>query len=173
MNIVQFDEDVNAEHLETACRNEGKVTPLRFPEHFRGKKDFQVVPHLINRGNLIITGDRRFVEQWGVYISETHGGVVIVLDDDGVRRDFTTHSAQKILQRFKDAFCGWERMSWNNSIMWLQPSFLTVKHFRGMELISDALIDRRRRGWGRTLAKHLLRNARRKPSCDDGLGYLP
>ncbi|MEX2285581.1 MAG: hypothetical protein WD648_00750 [Planctomycetaceae bacterium] len=167
MNFVQFDEDVNASHLAQACISEGKVTPKRFPRHWCGSgiKDSQVISELIPRGNLILTSDLRFAEDWIEFVPDAHPGIAIIgLDEDDVRTA-TTHIIQSILAAFKADVPGWHLANWRNSIVIIRPRYIDIGHCESRKLVQDDFIDRQSADWIKRLSSKLDANSSRSTIC--------
>jgi hypothetical protein len=166
MNIVQFDEDVNADHLEEACREEGKVVPYRFPRRFRGNRtpDKQVIGDLLlAKGNLLLSGDLEFASRWIKHIPDAHAGIVMIGPETPID-SFGTHEVQEILARLKAGLEDWNTIAWNNSIVTVRPDRLEVQHAQAHALISDDLLYRSSPGWALRFKALLHANASRTSS---------
>jgi hypothetical protein len=162
MRRIQFDENINAVHLVDACRKEGLVEPLRFPKKRTGEgwKDPDVLAKLLPTGNLFLTLDARMTTDHSSHIPASHGGILVIAQDDDELGQMTSHKAQKILAGFKSVFPGWNEVPWNNSVVDLTPASVSVRHVEGGRLTVDCFADRRSDGWDMIVRDALRKNAR-------------
>ena len=162
MKIVQLDQEIDARHLVRACENEGKVTAYRLPTELKNKEDPDVLGALIPKGNPILSADWDFAHDWPAFIPNLHPGILIVGQDDDDPY-FDTHVGQRIVFDFKQSFPLWNVLAWDNSIVHIQPSYVTVWHCEDHRLVRDEMISRADDDWQERLEAHLAANARRTP----------
>lgn len=157
---IQLDEDINDRRIEKACAAEGLVQALRFPSNLKGMKDPKVFRALFPKGNVVVTTDRGFVSDHLDEFPDVHPGVVIVSFDDDAIPTMTTQAAQKIIRNFKADFPEWHQTEWQNSVVNISPSHLSVWHVDSGELISDLFSSRANDPWRERLTSVLILNAK-------------
>ncbi len=161
MRIVQLDQEINARHMVDACEREGKVKAYRLPASLKDEGDDVVLATLLPKGNPILSGDWDFAHDWPAFIPDLHPGIVIVGQDDDDPY-FDTHVGQKIVADFKREFPTWNTASWENSIVQIQPTHITVWHCDSHSLVQDGdMLDRTSAGWQDQLGALLAANAAR------------
>ena len=170
MRSTRFDECINSKRLFRACEAEGRVIPFRFPEKWsgRGIKDPDVLKELLREGRLLVTTDGKIVRQHCEHIPNSHPGILIVAQDDGVARTITDIIVMQILSKFKAEFAEWDTAPWENSIIRLTHTYVEVQHVEDGQPDNDGLIMRDSAGWQESLKTILGHNASRKAIENSG-----
>jgi hypothetical protein len=117
MRFAQLDQNLSSRKLIKACGESGQITALPPSGVFKGKDDETIFRELIPLGNLLVTNDRKIVQENVDVIPSFHPGILIVMQDPGAVRTMTWKLTLSILHGFKTDFPAWNEVPWQNSIL--------------------------------------------------------
>ncbi len=159
MKAVQLDKNTNDRRLAERCNQEGLASCVRLPRRLSEADDNVLLAFCIQTQRLLLTFDRKIaVDHVGALVAGFPGILILALEDNA-RHTITTRSAVGLLGAFKTDFPGWHDVSWLNSVVELQPRFVSVWRIEEGDLLKTGLFDRERTGWQEALLPILARNS--------------
>jgi len=165
MKIYQLDECINSKKLETACRDEGKCMPHRFPKAHKGKgvKDPQVLAMFFSQGKVIVTNDKAMLREHVENIPELHPGLILIKFSDECKYEIDDQESAKILRHVKSKIPNWSSLACENSIAVATEKGLEILHKKDNKLLRNEGADYSDANFADKIEAALKENSKRKP----------
>lgn len=160
MNDVQQDKASNGEFLRRKCNADGILRCCKLPRKYHHSEDDEILAFANQNDRLLLTFDRRIADEWASCFAKGCPGVLIVALDDESNEYITELRAIKILREFKQEFPQWSMATCRNSIVEIQPRYISVNHFELDSVRLTGFLDRQDDSW-QTLQGLLMLNAAR------------
>jgi hypothetical protein len=123
-------------------------------------KDPEMLATYLAKGNVLVTFDRRMLEDHEADIPELSPGLIVIAHSPAMMKTLTQSSAEKIIKSFKDKLPDWHQVPWANSIVKITDSSVFVGRKTTEGIVFDCEASLADPKCDETIKRHLVQNAK-------------